>query len=63
VDKYLLEKPQTKRAGQGEFKATREDIENVPVFDNLKRHVDKVLDKSAYNKVDLNDIFSIIAAH
>ena len=39
---------------------TVEDIPNIHVFNNLKKIVDKVVDRSKYNKVDLNSLFSFM---
>ena len=39
------------------------DIDSIPnkaVFDNLKAIVDRVVERSKYNKVDLNALFSFM---
>ena len=39
---------------------TEDDIPNIQVFSNLKMIVDRVVDRSKYNKVDLNSLFSFM---
>ena len=39
---------------------TEDDIPNIQIFNNLKGIVDRVVDRSKYNKVDLNSLFSFM---
>ena len=39
---------------------TEDDIPNIHTFNSLKAIVDRVVDRSKYNKVDLNALFSFM---
>ena len=59
MEKFINENPKKKDGDRVETRMY-DDIPNAPIFDNLKKQVDSVLNRSAYNKVDLDDLFSFM---
>ena len=58
VEKHKRERPKIDANG----KQVNMELPHEEEFKVLKTIVDQVLDESKYNKVDLNSIFSLIAA-